>query len=375
MRNRAAMKGRDRNAPCWCGSGRKFKKCHYRRDDQEKENPWDAVAANRKAFNQKKCWAKGVGLGTCQGSIIRAHTVSKASNLRQIARDGHVLQYGVSKEAIRKSGGKLSVKSIGINEASVFNGFCSHHDRTLFSCIENEPYSGRPDQNLAVAYRTLSRELFGKDAISELKTILRGADKGHDMPTQIMLQAFIAELDVGNAAARRELRATHDALTDALVHQRPSALCSLVIEFDGRLPFMFAGAWSPFTDLYGAPLQTGYLDELLEQVVFTSFAGDPGDFICVSWRDTPNASGKFIADQIDVLSGSQKAKFCLQFVVKHIENIFFDPAWFYGLNQGQRELLDSLAFDGVDGLGAPPVVALMQDIEFVLPHAISSTWV
>lgn len=26
------MKGRDRNKPCFCGSGKKFKKCHYLRD-------------------------------------------------------------------------------------------------------------------------------------------------------------------------------------------------------------------------------------------------------------------------------------------------------------------------------------------------------
>lgn len=375
MHNRAAMKGRDRNAPCWCGSGLKYKKCHYDREEQEKENPWDAVAANRKAFQQKKCWAANVGLGLCQGSIIRAHTVSKGSNLRKIAKDGHVLQYSANIEDLKKNGGKLSVKPIGINEASIFNGFCAYHDQTLFSCIENEQYSGRPDQNLAVAYRTLSRELFGKDAMAEMKTILRGADKGQDLPTQINLQALIAELELGNGAARKELRATHNALTDALVHQRPAALRSLVIAFNGRLPFMFAGAWSPFTDLYGAPLQTGYVDEILEQVVFTSFAGDPGDFICVSWRDTLDAPGKVIADQIDVLSGDQKAKFCLQLVVKHIENIFFDPAWFEGLNQGQRDLLDSLAFDGVDGLGAPPIVALDPDIKFVLPQSICSTWV
>lgn len=375
MRNRAAFAGRDRNRPCWCGSGLKYKKCHYNREQHERGNPWDAVAENRKAFQQKKCWAENVGLGPCKGSIIQAHTVSKGSNLKQIAKNGHVLQYDASIASLKKNGGKLSVESIGINKASVFNGFCVYHDQALFSCIENEPYSGRPDQNLAVAYRTLSRDLFCKDAMAEMKTILRDADKGHNLPTQISFQALIGELDVGNAAARRELRATHDALTDALVHQRPSALRSLVIEFDGRLPFMFAGAWSPFTDLHGAPLQTGYVDELLEQVVFASFAGDPGDFICVSWQDTPGAPGKEIADQIDELSGDQKAKFCLQFVVKHIENIFFDPTWFKGLNQGQRDLLNDLAFDGVDGLGAPPTVPINPVIEFVLPQAICSTWV
>lgn len=369
------MKGRDRNGPCWCRSGLKYKKCHLNREEQEPGNPWDAVAANHKAFQKKTCWALNVGFGPCEGAIIRAHTVSKGPNLSKIAKNGHVLHYGASVADLNKNGGKLLVKSIGIKDASVFNGFCADHDRRIFSCIENEPYSGRADQNLAAAYRTLSRELFGKDASSELKTILRDADKGRDLQTQIMFQAIIQRLDQGNEAARRELRATHEAITNAVVHQQFGVLRSLVIEFDGRLPFMFAGAWSPFSDLHGAKLQNGYVDELLQQIFFTSFVGDPGDFICVSWRDAPEAPGSVIADQIDVLSGDWKASVCLQFVVKHVENIFFNPTWFEGLNQGQRALLDSLAFSGVDNLGAPPAVALKPDIQFVLPQATRSTWI
>lgn len=151
------MKGRERNAPCWCGSGKKYKKCHLGRDAQPKENPWAAVDVNRKAFSQKKCWARDVGLGDCEGGVIKAHTVSRGPNLAKIAENGHVLQYGASIPDMNKNGGKLSVKRIGIKDASVFHGFCSKHDREIFSCIENEVFTGRPDQCLAVAYRTMSR--------------------------------------------------------------------------------------------------------------------------------------------------------------------------------------------------------------------------
>ena len=33
------MKGRNRNGPCWCGSGEKYKKCHLHSDNQKKELP------------------------------------------------------------------------------------------------------------------------------------------------------------------------------------------------------------------------------------------------------------------------------------------------------------------------------------------------
>ena len=150
------MKGRDRNAPCWCGSGKKYKKCHLGREDQEKGNPWQAVEVNRKAFTKKKCCARDVGLGACEGGVIKAHTVSRGPNLSKIAKNGHVLQYSASIPDLNKNGGKLSIKKIGVKEASVFYGFCSKHDRDLFSCIENEPFSGRADQCLAVAYRSMT---------------------------------------------------------------------------------------------------------------------------------------------------------------------------------------------------------------------------
>lgn len=361
------MKGRERNAPCWCGSGKKYKKCHFGRDAQPKENPWAAVDVNRKAFSQKKCCAQDVGLGDCEGAVIKAHTVSRGPNLAKIAKDGHVLKYAANIPEMNKNGGKLSVEKIGIKDASVFHGFCSKHDRELFLCIENEVFTGRPDQCLAVAYRTMSRELYGKDAGSHLRETLRGFDKGLNPLQQMMFQKMLDEIDTGNEAARRDLKPTHDALTTALVGARPDALSSVVFEFAGPLPFMFAGAWSPFTDLYGAEFQKGYVDEILEQIFVSSFAAESTTMICVSWLNIDGAPGKVIAEQFMKLPDEKLASACLQFVMKHVENVFFNPDWFEVLDDKQKDRLDQLAADGMDPLGSPPSMPVRLDVDFQLP--------
>lgn len=366
------MKGRDRNAPCWCGSGKKYKKCHLGRDGQPKENPWSAVDVNRKAFSQKKCCARDVGLGDCDGGVIKAHTVSRGPNLAKIAKNGHVLQYGASIPDMKKNGGKLSVKRIGIKDASVFHGFCSKHDREIFSCIENEAFAGRPDQCLAVAYRTMSRELYGKDAGAHLRETLRGADKGLQPFEQFMFQTMLDDIDTGNEAARRELKATHDALTAALVGARTDTLSSVIFEFAAPLPFMFAGAWSPFTDLHGSEIQKGFADELLEQVFVSSFAGKTSAMICVSWRNIDGAPGKVIADQLEELPDESRASACLQFVMKHVENVFFNPDWFGALDEKQKERLDQLAADGIDPMGSVPSMPVRLDVDFRLPRSMRS---
>lgn len=366
------MKGRDRNALCWCGSGKKFKKCHLGRDAQAKGNPWNAVNANRKAFSHKKCSARDVGLGDCDGGVIKAHTVSRGPNLTKIAKDGHVLHYVASISDMNKNGGKLSVKEIGIKDASVFYGFCRKHDREIFSCIENEMFAGRPDQCLAVAYRTMSRELYGKDAAAHLRETLREADKGFKPFDQFMLQQMLDVKNTGNEAARRELRATHDALTTALVDARPDTLSSVVFQFLAPLPFMFAGAWSPLTDLHGGELQNGDADELLEQIFVSSFAGDSSATICVSWRNIDDAPGNVIADQLLALPDDQRASACLQFVMKYVENVFFNPDWFQALNDKQRGRLNLLAADGLDPMGRVPSMPVQLDVDFQLPASSRS---
>jgi hypothetical protein len=337
-----------------------------------KENPWSAVDLNRKAFSRKKCFAKGIGLGDCEGAVIKAHTVSLGPNLAKIAKDRHVLKYDASIPDMNKNGGKLSLKMIGIRDASVFHGFCSKHDREIFSCIENESFSGRPDQCLAVAYRTMSRELYGKDAASHLRETLRGADKGKEPIEQVILQKVLDDIDTGNEAARRELKATHDVLTNAVVNAQPIALSSIIFEFAAYLPFMFAGAWSPFTDLNGKNLQNGYLDELLQQVFFSSFAGEKSAMICISWINRDNAVGKVIAEQILALPDEERASACLQLVMKHVENIFFNPDWFKALSEKQRTHLDRLAADGLDPMGSVPSMPIRLDVDFQLPRSVKS---
>ncbi len=362
------MRGVGRNDQCWCGSGLKFKKCHLDRVSQDVGNPWDAVTANKKAFHEKKCCARDAGLGSCEGKIIKAHTVSRGPNLNKIARGGKVVCYSASPAELTRSGGKLKVGEIGIGEASVFYGFCAGHDRKLFSCIENESFIGRPDQCLAVAYRTLSRELYGKDASSHLRETLRNADKGKSLSEQIQLQSLLDLIDQGNELAKKDLRTTYSKLTQALAEGRDDALYSLVVEFVSTLPFMLAGAWSPFTDLLGNQLQHGYADELLEQIFISSFAGDGRNQICISWMDKASAPGQVIADQIVKLPIEQQASACLQFAVKHVENVFYDPVWFESLSETERKQLDTLAASGVDTMGSVPSAAINLELSFRLPE-------
>lgn len=358
------MNNPGRNDPCWCQSGKKYKNCHLNRDRQPKDNPWRAVEVNKKAFKKKKCCAQGGILGSCRGNIIRAHTVSHGPNLSKISRNGKVIQYCFSENS-----GNLVASEIGTKNASVFYGFCMQHDQALFSCIENEDFVGRPNQCLAVAYRTLSRELYGKDASSHLRETLRGTDKGKSLFEQVLVQEMLDVVDCGNEASRKELKVTHDKLTQALANGCADVLRSLVMEFDGELPFMLAGAWSPLTDFFENELQSGYADQLLDQIFLSSFAGAGTGYLCISWMDDESAPAQVIADQISGLAKDKQAEAFLQYATKHIENVFYSPDWFDALISDQKKQLNVLAASGLDSLGSIPDAAIRLDLDFALPCA------
>ncbi|MDQ0563213.1 hypothetical protein QO004_005022 [Rhizobium mesoamericanum] len=218
-----------------------------------------------------------------------------------------------------------------------------------------------------MAYRTLSREYYGKNAAGHLRETLRGADKGKSIIEQLQLQRLLALIDQGNELAKKDLKHTHDKITQAMAEGRDDVLRSLIIAFGAILPFMVAAAWSPFTDLLGKRIQEGYGDELLEQILVSSFVANGLGCICISWLDKPNAPGQIIANQAREMPFERLGSTVLQFVAMHAENIFYDPVWFENLTPAQRKRLDTLAAAGVDTMGSVPDMPIDRNLSFDLP--------
>ena len=340
------------------------------KNNQEKENLWNAVKSNKKAFKQKKCCAKDVGLGSCSGNIVSAHSVSRGPNLNKISKSGKVINYNISLSIMEKSNGKtfLRLEEIGTKSSSVFYGFCAKHDRILFSCFENESFTGRPDQCLAITCRTASREWYCKDAASHLPEILHEFGKGTPPEHQHWIKSLLDGYSIGNENGRKDIKNTHDRLFQALAKKEYGILQSLIIKFDKLLPYMFAGAWSPYTDIYGRELQDGFADKPLEQVFISSFAGENCSYVCISWLDANDAPGKIIAEQIKNLSLDQQPETILLTVLESMENVFFNPDWIDALNSNQRELLNSLVASRLDMTSCIPFPLINSNAAFDLPN-------
>jgi hypothetical protein len=85
-----------RNEPCWCGSGKKYKKCHLDRERQPSVRPWEVDSYIRERAKTGECLHVGAAAGTvCGKPAIGSHTVPR-SMLKRIARNGHVYRHSAT---------------------------------------------------------------------------------------------------------------------------------------------------------------------------------------------------------------------------------------------------------------------------------------
>ena len=97
------MSGENRNKPCYCGSGLKYKKCHLLIEDQlllskRKTSSKLEIHKLQKLFDDtlyfETCIASNLDeQGKCSNQIINAHSLTKSLSLDKIAKSGHVYSF------------------------------------------------------------------------------------------------------------------------------------------------------------------------------------------------------------------------------------------------------------------------------------------
>lgn len=95
---------------------------------------------------------------SCTNYAISSHSIPKAI-LAEIAENGKLIRLYLDAKYSPDGGIEIISTEIGINEASIFNGFCSIHDSKIFKDIENCPISiTNKKQMFLLIYRAFCKE-------------------------------------------------------------------------------------------------------------------------------------------------------------------------------------------------------------------------
>ncbi|WP_167815436.1 SEC-C domain-containing protein [Pseudoalteromonas galatheae] len=358
-----------RNDLCWCGSNKKYKKCHLNRDKQEPIKYWEINQAFQKANSRKECLVpKSLSL-QCSGNIIKAHTVPKTSSLRAISQDGHVLGYKMTFESMRKHSGTPTFEKIGVNQASTFNGFCKYHDDVLFSSLEKERFAATKKQCFSLSYRAFAKEYYAKSAVLSLSPLRNDADKGKTIQEQIDIQMNNYLFELGTKAAMEDLeyhKAYFDAALEAHDYDNTRAV---VFILDEPPPFMVCGSVNPDYDFNGAKLQELMdLDKRSDCISVTSYYDGCKGIVVLSWLENSDVSCQSLMRSLLSKKKELYLPFVVQYIFKYFENVFIAPNWWEKLHTDSKNMLTALTSDNVSTHDEPNSDGLLEVVaKYELP--------
>lgn len=322
-----------RNAPCWCGSGKKYKKCHLDRAELE-ARPVSAIRHLLMAAAKRKTCLHPDAPNGCSRTE-RAHTLQRERVLAQIVdRTNHVLAL----HALGPATDRDVVSRVGWKNASTFPGFCSIHDAALFRAIETEDFLGTPEQTFRVGYRALCHELFAKTAAAEgLTGVREHVDRGRSIDDQVRMQTRLGDYQGGVSLGRDDLYSYKQA-ADAIIRGRAyERWGAAVFEIEGPLSLASAGTATPTFDLQGQQLQDlGDMARPVQPVMFGMVGGvGRSNYVVFAWPPESTAIPQLM-DSFILLGDEDLGDTLARFMLAHVENSYVSPEWWGTLSELQK---------------------------------------
>ncbi len=329
-----------RNEPCWCRSGVKWKNCHRDRESQKPPPLGQVMHATQKTQQCGYCLHPLADQTSCSEKPIKSHTIQRNGGLSSIAEGGHVISGKRGYNEILKNEGELVPKLVGISSASTFMGFCGEHDNKLFEPIERSGF--RLDQEAAflLAYRAISFEYLAKQNSIDAINIQRKLDMGKPFESQVELQQFLWDFEVGVQNGLKDLKYWKRLYDERLLDRNYGGFHHYAVQLAGDLPIVTCGGFLPEVSLDGHQIQflTGTSVEV-EHVCLTVSVLDGRTFIVLAWMGREDGPGERFARSFQEVPPLDKANMSLHLAAEHLENTYFRPSWWFGLEKSVRDHL------------------------------------
>lgn len=288
----------------------------------------------RKRFNSKTCMAP---LEDHTSEIVSAHTLSVESMLRKVSLDGHVYAPN-NKSSFSTTELPFEIKRKGIRDVSVFNGFCSKHDRDLFSCLDKEPFMFSRQQLFMLAYRALSRECYLKrHQVESLPTAEEYASI-HGITSPMKLSEYGLHLQANFILVAQRIEQLKSKFDSLLLQEDWSRIVSHAILFPSTPSILSTSCFPPLHDLNGKKLQNYENPDASSSYIFFSVVPtDCGGAAIFSWLDENNAAPLRFYES--VISGENIASAVIHAILDNTDNIAISPKWYESLDAAQKEYL------------------------------------
>lgn len=341
-----------RNETCWCGSQKKWKDCHYRREEQVPENIEAQLKAMRTEFKKGYCLHPKASDDTCSKKIIRSHTLQRKGGLSAIAENGHVISIKIGFEKLYEHEGRVIPDKIGLRSASTFMGFCNRHDTEMFRPVETGKALLTDENCFLLSYRALAYEYFQKTSVLNTKNIMREMDKGNPFEVQCAIQEQLNVMEQGERLGMRDLEAWKRQYDDAFLAKKFGAYKFYSVAFSDILPVVACGAFQPEFDFQGTALQKLGRGQLEYESITYNLTVLNGHTVAVlSWRGEDEGPAWAFAQSLKTIPSAEKADATVRLAFEHLENTYMNPTWWYELPEKIRQATIRRMSSGLPAMG------------------------
>ena len=328
-----------RNEPCWCHSGKKYKRCHLEPDRLPRKQPWEIAAEQRKHYSAAKyCIHPHASPTNCSGAIIKAHSLARGSALSSIAQAGHVYGPDYDFMSLVQNHGTITFKRIGLREASTFTGFCAKHDDRTFAPIEKQALTATAEQCFLISYRAVCRELYHKRLHHSLTDRMRTLDQGRPIAVQEHIQYFADLHEIGTLMGLAEIQHHKDLYDEMFLNGAFDNYRRLVIHVSCIPDVLSTGAFAPEYDFSANQLQD-MMEPQLENIAVSIVPAGSGGFVILSWQKQSDSVCIPFVHSLLSIPTERLADAIVRLVFEHIENTYLRPSWWEGLPKSARQAL------------------------------------
>lgn len=330
----------DRNEPCWCRSGLKWKKCHKDRAAMAPLTESELFEKENALSRDTQC-LHPLAPADCGTRIIASHTIQKRVGLKAIEENGHVLSVRRSLAGLFKTSGRPEPERRGVQTASTFPGFCEKHDSALFRPIETQKWKATKESAFLLSFRAMAWETYAKLNAKKLGEWQKlWADRGQEFSTQIGLQQTLEDHLAGVRLGIRDACAWKKQYDDIYISGDYRDYHYLAMEFRPLLPIVACGGMHVEQDFHGRTLQD-LIREVpsYEHMTLNITASEGISIVIFGWVGDPTGPSHEFARSFLMLPPDRQSHALIRLAFEHFENTFLRPSWWQGLEGSVREAL------------------------------------
>lgn len=330
-----------RNDPCWCSSGKKYKNCHWGKEDKI---PYEFIKNSyKKTFGKEYCIVPENMKAECTGKIINAHSIQKSGVLELISRDGHIYQIDKDPLSLYKSG-TIQPNLVGINKASTFTGFCASHDKSIFSEIEDKSFDLKSNHHyFLLCYRALCRELFSKNAQNDHTDYTKKMLLGKSGAIKKLLNSALKPMEEGVSYGLRDTLHQKLIFDNMLTSNEYTEIKYYTIEFDMIPDIMCSGFYNPPYDFNNKKIQEMTNNDVItDYMSYTLISLNKKGYCIFVWGEDNSGANYKLIKSLNNYPAETISDLLVSYTFETFENVFMSPNWYENLDNEKKSHINEL---------------------------------